>query len=143
MKFTKTLFVSLAMILLVITGCSNGKEDLGEYIKVQKSIGDENKYEDFKEITDNKQVQRVKDIILDRDEWKNVKVDMERLADYKFWFQFKNPKIQAKTVLYEIWVSPNKDKVEVVRGDDQYVQLNEEDSTDLFEIFTGGKFSDL
>ncbi|MFE6169381.1 hypothetical protein ACFVP8_16160 [Viridibacillus arvi] len=142
MKFTKTLFVSLAMILFIITGCSNGKEDLGEYIKVQKRIGDENKYEDFKEITNNKQVQRVKDIILDRDEWKKVKVDMERPADYKFWFQFKNPKIQAKTVLYEIWISPNKDKVEVV-ADSEYVQLNEVNSTDLFEILTGGKFSDL
>ncbi|MFE6168993.1 hypothetical protein ACFVP8_14175 [Viridibacillus arvi] len=143
MKFTKTLFVSLAMILIVITGCSNGKVDTGKYIEVQKRIGDENKYEDFKEITDNKQVQKVRDIILDRDDWENAKVDMERPGDYRFWFQFKSPKIEAKAVTFELWISPNKDKVEIVRGDNQYVQLNEEDSTNLFEILTGVKLSDL
>ncbi|MEK4092000.1 hypothetical protein [Viridibacillus sp. FSL H8-0110] len=141
--FIKTLFVSLAMILFVITGCSNGKEDEGEYLEVQKRIGDENKYEDFKEITDNKQVQKVKDIILNRDDWKNAKVDMVRPADYKFAFQSKNPKSSEKAVLYEIWISPNKDKLEVVRGVDQYVRLNVENSTDLFEILTGEKLSDF
>ncbi|MGE7622422.1 hypothetical protein ACQKMD_04965 [Viridibacillus sp. NPDC096237] len=142
MKFTKTLFVSLAMILFVITGCSSGIEDAGEYLEVQKHIGDENKYEDFKEINDNKQVQKVKDIILDRDDWKNAKVDMVRPADYKFVFQTKNPKASEKAVLYEIWISPNKDKLEVV-AESEYVQLNEENSTDLFEILMGEKLSDL
>ncbi|MBK3497061.1 hypothetical protein JFL43_19915 [Viridibacillus sp. YIM B01967] len=142
MKFTKTLFVSLAMILFVITGCSNGIEDEGENIEVEKRIGNENKYEEFKEINDNKQVQKVKDI-LDEFDWENAKVDMERPADYHFWFRFKSSKMSAKAVLYEIWISPNKDKVEVVRGENQYVQLNVENSTDLFEILTGEKLSDL
>ncbi|MGE7837393.1 hypothetical protein ABE042_09645 [Viridibacillus arvi] len=142
MKFTKTLFVSLAMVLFVITGCSNGKVDLGEKIEVDKRIGNENEYEEFKEITDSKQVQKVKDI-LDEIDWENAKVDMERPADYRFWFQFKSPKIEAKAVTFELWISPNKDKVEIVRGDNQYVQLNEEDSTVLFEILTGEKLSDL
>ncbi|MGE7923840.1 hypothetical protein ACQKND_11670 [Viridibacillus arvi] len=142
MKFTKTLLVSLAMLLFVITGCSNGKVDLGEKIKVDKRIGNENEYEEFKEITDIKQVQKVKDI-LDEIDWENAKVDMERPGDYRFWFQFKSPKIEAKAVTFELWISPNKDKVEIVRGDNQYVQLNEEDSTNLFEILTGVKLSDL
>ncbi|KOO51596.1 hypothetical protein [Viridibacillus arvi] len=142
MKLTKTLLFSLAMLLFVITGCSNGKVDLGEKIEVDKRIGNENEYEEFKEITDSKQVQKVKDI-LDEIDWENAKVDMERPADYNFLFQFKSDKMSAKAVLYEIWISPNKDKVEVVRGDNQYVQLNEEDSTNLFEILTGEKLSDL
>ncbi|MGE7624728.1 hypothetical protein ACQKMD_17235 [Viridibacillus sp. NPDC096237] len=142
MKFTKTLFVSLAMILFVITGCSNGKVDTEKYIEVEKRIGDENKYEDFKKITDNKQVQKVRDIISDRDNWKNGEVDRERPADYNFVFQFKSDKMSAKAVFYEIWISPNKDKVDVVAGS-EYVQLNEEESTDLFEILTGEKLSDL
>ncbi|MFE6170256.1 hypothetical protein ACQKND_23080 [Viridibacillus arvi] len=45
-------------------------------------------------------------------------------------------------MLYEIWISPNKDIVDVVVGS-EYVQLNEEDSTNLFEILTGEKLSDL
>jgi len=40
MKITKSVFVSLAMILFVITGCSNGKVDTGKYIEVQKRIGE-------------------------------------------------------------------------------------------------------
>ncbi|ETT84352.1 hypothetical protein MKZ08_13295 [Viridibacillus sp. FSL R5-0477] len=141
MKFTKTLFVALAIILFVITGCS-GIEDKGKNIEVEKRIGNENKYEEFREITDNKQVQKVKDI-LDEVDWKNAKVEMEHPADYNFWFRFKSDKMSAKVVLYKIWISPNKDKVEIVRGDNQYVKLNVEDSTDLFEILTGEKPSDL
>lgn len=142
MRFTQNLFVSLTMILFVITGCSSGIENEEQSIEVQKRIGDENKYEDFKEITDNKKVQKVKSI-LDKADWENAKVDMVRPADYRFGFQFKNPEIEAKAVLYEIWISPNIDKVEVVKGDNEYVQLNEENSTVLFEILTGERLFDL
>ncbi len=142
MKFSKILFLSLAMILFVITGCSNEIDNYEQYINVNKRIVDVNKYEDFKKITDNKQVQEVKGI-LDSADWKNAIVDMARPADYKFSFQYKSPKIDAKAVLYEIWISPNKDKVEVVKGDNEYVQLNEENSTVLYEILTGEKLSDL
>lgn len=48
---------------------------------------------------------------------------MSRSADYHFVFQFENPKIEAKAVLYQIWISPNKDKVEVMAGDNRYAQL--------------------
>lgn len=142
MKFTKILFVLVSMILFGMTGCSSETEQDGLYVEVQKRIDNENKYEDFKEITDHKQVQKVK-AILDEADWKKAKVDMVRPADYRFGFQFKNPKIQAKAVLYEIWISPNKDKVELVKGDNEYVQLNEENSAVIFEILTGEKLSDL
>ena len=48
---------------------------------------------------------------------------MARPADYHFVFQFKNPKIEAKATLYQIWVIPNKDKIEIIAGNSQYVQL--------------------
>ncbi|QOV11559.1 hypothetical protein [Viridibacillus arvi] len=67
---------------------------------------------------------------------------MERPADYRFAFKSKDPKISDKAILFEIWISPNKDTVEVVAGS-KYVQLNEGDSTDLFEILIGEKLSDL
>jgi len=136
-------FVSLAMFLIVIiAGCSSGIENEEQYIEVNKRIGDENKYEEFKEITENKQVQQVKDI-LDEIEWENAKVEMVRPPDYEFRFQYKSPKIDAKAVLYKIWISPAKDKLEVVRGDNEYGQLNEKNSAVLFEIITGEKLSDL
>jgi hypothetical protein len=85
----------------------------------------------------------VKDIINDID-WENVKVDMARPADYRFKFQFKNPEIEAKAVSYELWISPNKDKVElVINAESKYIQLDKKRSAELFEILTGGKLSDL
>jgi len=142
MKYKTILIVSLAMILCFLSGCSSGIENEGQYIEVQKRIDNENKYEDFKEITDNEQVQKVKGIV-NKADWENAKVEMARPADYRFAFQYKSPDIEAKAVLYEIWISPNKDKVEVVKGDNEYVQLNEENSTVLFEMLTGKILSDL
>ena len=124
-------------------GCSNAIENDEQKIEVQKRIGDENKYEDFKEITNNEQVQKVKEILDDID-WENAKVSMIHPPDYKFGFQFKNPKIEAKAVLYELWISPNKDKIElVIDAESKYIQLNKKNSAELFEILTGGKLSEL
>ncbi len=64
---------------------------------------------------------------------------MSRSADYHFVFQFKNPKIEAKAVLYQIWISPNKDKVEVMGGDNRYAQLTEKNAAVLVEIITDEK----
>ena len=61
---------------------------------------------------------------------------------YRFSFQFKNPKIEAKAVLYQMWISPNKDKVEVMMGDNQYAQLTIENAATLFEIITGETLSE-
>ncbi|WIY62255.1 hypothetical protein [Bacillus arachidis] len=138
MKFTKYFLLLFALILLVMTGCSIGIENEKQNIKVQQCIGNENNYEDFNEITNNGQVRKVRKIF-DKANWENVKVDMTRPADYRFTFQFKNPAIEAKAVLYELWISPNKDKVEVVRGGREYVQLSKEDSASLFEILIGEK----
>ncbi|WP_445491725.1 hypothetical protein [Niallia sp. 03133] len=114
-------------------------EDEEQNIEVQKSSSDENKYKDFKEITNNEQVKKVKEIIDDID-WENAKVDMVRPADYRFVFQFKNPEIEAKAVLYELWISPNKDKVElVIDAESKYIQLDKNKSSELFEILDGGK----
>ncbi|MGW5982379.1 hypothetical protein ACWFOP_18415 [Bacillus mycoides] len=106
-------------------------------IEVQKRVGDDN-YEDLKVVTDNNQVLQVKKILNDI-HFENKKSEMSRLADYHFVFQFKNPKIEAKAVLYQIWISPNKDKVEVMAGDNRYAQLEGKNAATLFEIVTGEK----
>ena len=62
LKNFKYLIAFIGVISIFIVGCSNVIENEEQYIKVQKLIGDGNKYEDFKEITDNEQVQKVKDI---------------------------------------------------------------------------------
>lgn len=56
MKDRNVSLVFIIICILIVTGCSNilGNED--QRIEVQKNIGD-NKYEDLKVVTDNKQVQ--------------------------------------------------------------------------------------
>jgi hypothetical protein len=142
LKNLKYLITFIGIISIFIVGCSNVIKSEEQYIKVQKRIGDENKYEDFREITDNEHVQKVKDILNDID-WENAKVDMARPADYRFIIQFKDPEIEAKAVPYELWISPNKDKVElVIDAEGKYIQLDKSKSAELFEILTGGKLSD-
>ncbi|MGN4717231.1 hypothetical protein ACTFQ7_15475 [Bacillus cereus group sp. MYBK226-2] len=137
MKDRNVSLVFIIICILIVTGCSNilGNED--QRIEVQKNIGD-NKYEDLKVVTDNKQVQQVKKILYDA-HFENKKVEMARPADYHFVFQFKNLKIEAKAVLYQIWVIPNKDKIEIIAGNSQYVQLEGKNAATLFQIVTGEK----
>jgi hypothetical protein len=131
----------IGLISFFISGCSSIYED--QNIKVQKRFDNENNYKDFKELTNDEEVQKVKKI-LDRVDWENAKVDMVRRADYRFAFQFKNPNVEAKAVVYELWISPNNDQVELVIDiESKYVQLNKNKSAELFELLTGEKLSDV
>ena len=144
LKNFKYLIAFMIIISIFITGCSNEIGNNKLNIQIQKRIGDENKYEDFKKITNNEKVQIVKEILGDIDDWEKAKVDMVRPADYRFVFQFEDPNIDAKAILYELWISPNKDEVEVVIDAlSKYIQLDKNKSAELFEILTGEKLSDL
>ncbi|EJQ96421.1 hypothetical protein [Bacillus cereus] len=140
MRIRKLTVVFIAICIFIVTGCSNilGNED--QRIEVQKRVGDD-KYEDLKIVTDNNQVLQVKKILNDI-HFENQKAEMSRSADYHFVFQFKNPKIEAKAVLYQIWISPNKDKVEVMAGDNRYAQLEGKNAATLFWIVTGEKLAE-
>ncbi|MEH7439318.1 hypothetical protein V7182_17735 [Neobacillus drentensis] len=134
-KFTY-LIVFIGIISLFTAGCFNGMKNEEQYIKVKKRVGDENNYEAFKKITTKNQVLKVKDILKESD-WENAKVSMVRPPDYRFVFQFKNPEIEAKAVLYELWISPNKDQVElVIDAASKYVQLDKKKSAELIKILT-------
>lgn len=140
----KYLIALIVIISFFIVGCSKAVESEEQYIEgqnieVQKRIGDENKYEVFKEITNNEQVQKVKEI-LDDINWENAKVEMVRPPDYQF--SFPNP--EAKVVLYKLWISPNKGTVElVISAASKYIQLDKNKSAELIEILTGEKLSDV
>lgn len=143
MKYLKVLIASFGISSILLAGCSNPIGNTEENVAVQKRVGEENEYEDFKEITNSKQVQQVKEILNDID-WKNAKVNMVHPPDYRFSFRFKNPNIEAKSVLYDLWISPNKDKVELVMDtESNYAQLDKNNSAILFEILTGEKLSEL
>lgn len=124
----------IGIISMSIAGCSNQEQS----VEVQKRIGDENNYEDFKIITNHQQVQKIREII-DNIDWETAKVQMVRPADYRFAFQYKN---EAKAVLYELWISPKKDRVElIIDAGNKYVQLDKNTSAELFETLTGKNLS--
>lgn len=141
MKKIKYFIALFGIVSIFLVGCSNVIENEEQYIKVQNHIGNESKYEDFKEITDIEQVKKVKDILSDLD-WEKSKVNMVRPADFRFIFQFKNPNVEAKAVSYELWISPNKDKVTlVIDAEMKYVQLDTDTSAELFKILVGEELS--
>nr|WP_262177798.1 hypothetical protein [Saccharococcus sp. Marseille-Q5394] len=125
---------------MLLVGCSNEIQNTEQSIVVEKRIGDENNYEDFREVTDNEQVQKLLEILQDAN-WINAKAERVNPPDYRFAFRFKNPNIEAKAVLYELSITPNKDKVELIGGN-QYVRLDKNKSAELFEIVTGEKLTD-
>ncbi|MET3196697.1 hypothetical protein ABID96_003665 [Bacillus sp. OAE603] len=136
MKYLITLIV---IISTFITGCSKQMEIKEQNIIVEKLIVKVNHYEDFKVVKNNEKVKMVREI-LSKADWEHAKVDMVRPADYRFIFQFKNPDTQAKAVLYELWISPNKDQVElVIDAESKYVQLDKKSSSEIFKILTGRK----
>ncbi len=137
MKKMRLLLFFIAIISLFAAGCSNGTAAGGKTIEVLKRTDDGTQYEDFKVITDGEQVKKAEEIVNDLD-WENAKVDMARPADYQF--SFPNP--EAKVALFELWVSPNKDKVElVIDAESKYIQLDKNKSAELFEILTGEQLS--
>jgi hypothetical protein len=141
LKSKRIFFVFIAIFLFIITGCSSKIDNDAQVLEVQKRVGDENGFEDFRRITDNKKVQKVKEI-LHKTDWENAQVSMSRPPDYQFIFKYKDPNTEAKPIVHTVWISPNKDKLEVVRGDDQYTQFSKEQSAIIFEIITGDNLSE-
>lgn len=125
---------------IVLTESSNGIDTEDQYIKVQKHVGNENKFEELRKITGRNQILKVKEI-LNEPKWVYAIRDTLQLPDYQFVFQPKNPKIKAEAVLHRVWITPDKDRLVIVRGENQYAQLTKEQSEVLFEILTGDKLT--
>lgn len=127
------LLLSVLGVLLVSSGCVM----IGQKITVQNRTGEENIFEDFKEVTQRKQVTKAIDIVKNAN-WENEKVEMERYADYQFQFPFKNSS-EDKIASYLLWISPNGENLEIVTDSDRYVKLTKQDSADLYEILSEEK----
>ena len=74
--------------------------------------------------------------------WIYAKAEMAYPPDYKFAFQYKNPNIDDKALVYQLWITPYKDKIELI-GAIQYVKLDKSISAELFEIITGEKIKEM
>lgn len=143
LKYFKYLIVFVGLFSIFIVGCSNDIENYGDSVIVQKRDGEDDKYDQHKEITEKEVVQKVIDI-LDSISWRNTKVDMAHPPNYKFYFEYKNEKTQANKFIYDLWISPDNEKIEIaIDSEGKYVQLDKKKSAELFEILTDEKLSDL
>lgn len=136
-----TIFIAI-LIILGLGACTTdiaGNEK--QNIVVEKQVGNEDKYEEFNKVTDTKQVEEVRGILRDV-HWKDAQVDFIRPPGYRFMYEFKNPNIDTKAMLHQVWISPMKDELEVMQGTDEYAKLTKEDSARLFEILTGESLGD-
>jgi hypothetical protein len=138
LKNNKIFIIFISLFLVLTVGCANGIKNEGNKIVVEKRVGEADKYEYYNEIKGNKEVQNIKDI-LDNIRWENAKVSMAYPPHYKIHFEDNDSKV--KGVVYSLWISPNKDKVEIVIDSaSKYVQLNEQVSAELFKVITGKEF---
>ncbi|MEW8995507.1 hypothetical protein [Clostridium sp.] len=137
MKFTKILIIFISAFLLMVVGCSSGIENKGNIIGVEKRVGEEDKYEHYNDITDREEVKKVKDI-LDNINWKDGAVSMVCPPHYKFYFEDANGK--TSEIVYELWISPDKGKVElVIDSETKFVKVSERMSVELFKLITGNE----
>lgn len=112
-------------------------------ITVEKRVGNEDKHGYFREITDVKQISKAINV-LEKANWENAEVNMAYPPHYKFRFEHMEKETELDSVVYALWISPKKDKIELVmQGKGKYIQLNKSKSAELFEIITGEKLSDL
>ena len=143
MKIQNLLFALVLAFVFVAASCSSDTENEEKTIVVEKRVENEEKYRYLREVTDIKQVSKAINI-LEKANWTNAEVSMAYPSHYKFRFDYVKKKTQSDSVVYALWVSPNKDKIELVmQGEGKYIQLNKGKSAELFEIVTVEKLSDL
>ncbi len=125
--------ICIVFFSIFMTGCSNEANSSGNKIIVQKRVGEEDQYELFKEITDNDVVKKAAELLEDV-RWKNGVVLMTQPPHYKSQFEGDDQSIGSN---YDLWISPNKDQVElVIEEQEKYIQLNKNQSAELFEFVT-------
>lgn len=153
MKYYKHLVVLIGTILFFIAGCSNETnsseiklnttENGGKVITVEKHSIKEGTYESFREISDDEAVQKVEDLLASI-AWENAEVSMASPPHSRYYLEEKNEQAEPNKIGYYLWISPSKEKVElVIEGEGKYAQLSKGQSAELFETITGEKLSDV
>lgn len=144
--------ICIGILSIIISGCSirgtnevqiNVQDKLQHSetkLKVQKRVGEEANYEEFKEINNQSTVQNVKHL-LESIHWENAEVSMTHPPDFQINFS-SNKGIAV--INYDLWISPNNEQIElVIQGEGKYVQLSKSKSGKLFETISGERLSNF
>jgi len=139
LKINKIFIVLLSIFLVLIVGCANGIKNEGNKIVVEKRVGESDKYENYNEIKDSKEVQNIKDILNSID-WGNVKVKvgMASPPHYKFHFEGTTEKQELNGLIYDLWISPDRGTIDlVIDSESKYLHIDKTKSAELFKLITG------
>ena len=135
----------ISIFLVLMVGCTNRINNEENKIVVEKRVGESDKYENYNEIKDSKEVQNIKDI-LDSIDWGNVKVKvgMASPPHYKFHFEGTTEKQELNGSIYDLWISPDKGGIElVIDSESKYLHLDKAKSAELFKLITGKNLDDV
>lgn len=129
----------ITILLATIFFCSGCLLEIKEQnVTVQKRNNESGIYEDFKKITDKKQVQQAIEIVENAD-WQIEKEEMNGNADYQFQFPFKHGS-EGKEASYLLWINSDDENLEIVTDSNKHVKLSRNDSADLHSILIGKEF---
>lgn len=138
----------ISIFLVLMVGCTNRIKNEGNKILVEKrvsEVSESDKYENYNEIKDSKEVQNIKDILNSID-WGNakVKVDMVSPPHYKFHFEDTTEKQELNGLIYDLWISPDKGRIElVIDSESKYLHLDKTKSAELFKLITGKNLDEV
>ena len=134
LNFKKVLIAFTSILMLFMVGCSNGIEEKGDTIIVEKRIGEEYKYERYKEVIESDEVIKIKEILEDI-KWEEGVVDTVLPPEYKFYFEEGGTKTSDR--VYDIWANlDGNTSLLVIEGESKFVQNNKNVTNQLFEIIT-------
>lgn len=126
MKQKRLIILLITAIFILLAGCSFKAQK----ITIQKRIGDEETFEDYREVTDKNKVNEALEII-GYAPWQEEEVKMDRLPDYQF--QFPRAKENNKIASYSLWVSDDN-ILEIITDGGKYAKLDKEASSKLYAI---------
>ncbi|MGF9697061.1 hypothetical protein [Paenibacillus sp. MABNR03] len=144
MIYTNHRILFIAIFLILFTGCPVHEDEdqyNGDYVIVQQRVAEAHGYTMIRKISVPKQVQMIKDITSTIKQ-NNIEAEMIRPPDYKFYFENDENAAASNRVIYDLWISPNQNQVEIiVESQSTYVQLDKTQSAKLFELLTGEALS--
>ena len=131
------LFSVFAVFMELLWGCASNSY-LMEAQTIVATINNEDVAESVREVTDKTSVKKVDDIIQYAN-WEKSHVEMSRREDYKFHIQYED---ESNSETHLVWISPKKNRIEIVVPNEKYVRLSAEDSRMVHEIITGAKLGE-
>lgn len=121
--------LSLAISVIGLAGCQSTKQSIEQRINIE-TYTDHDYHSSINTVSAKETIALLNDV-----EWQSARIGKARPADYKV--QFSNSLTDAKTPVYEIWLSPHKDRLEIiVPTTNRYAQLDRQTSQALFKMLT-------